>query len=148
LKDFDGITDITVTPFYAQLDKLFPDSKFILTVRDKESWLRSLEAQWSIKGVFNDSLSSNETNMQRRRMLRVAAYGTYAFNEERLSYVYDLHYKNVIEYFKERPESLLIINIYADESWENLCPFLNQPVLDKPFPWRNKNTNFTEILSN
>ncbi len=148
LKDFDGITDITVTPFYAQLDKLFPDSKFILTVRDKESWLRSLKAQWSIKGVFNDSLSSNETNMQRRRMLRVAAYGTYAFNEERLSYVYDLHYKNVIEYFKERPESLLIINIYAGESWENLCPFLNQPVLDKPFPWRDKNTNFIEILSN
>jgi hypothetical protein len=40
LKDFDGITDITVAPYYAQLDKLFPDSKFILTVRDKDSWLK------------------------------------------------------------------------------------------------------------
>jgi hypothetical protein len=69
LKDFDGITDITVTPFYAQLDKLFPDSKFILTVRDKESWLRSLEAQWSIKGVFNDSLSSNETVREKALLL-------------------------------------------------------------------------------
>ncbi len=138
LNDFDGITDITVAPFYAQLDKLFPNSKFILTIRDKESWLRSLEEQWSTKPVFDDSLSPNETNMQRRRMLRVAAYGTYAFNEERLSYVYDLHYKNVIEYFKERPESLLIINIYSGEGWEKLCPFLNQTVLDKPFPLIDK----------
>lgn len=138
LNDFDGITDITVAPFYAQLDKLFPDSKFILTVRDKESWLRSLEAQWNTKPVFDDSRAGKETNMQRRRLLRVAAYGTYTFNEDRFSYVYDLHYKNVVEYFKERPESLLIINIYAGEGWEKLCPFLNQPVLDQPFPFIKK----------
>lgn len=136
LNDFDGITDITVAPFYAQLDKLFPDSKFILTVRDKESWLRSLEAQWSAKHAFDDSSASNEANMQRRRLLRVTAYGTYTFNKERFSDVYDLHYKNVIEYFKQRPESLLIINIYAGEGWGKLCPFLNQPILDRPFPFR------------
>ena len=134
LNDFDGITDITVAPFYAQLDLLFPGSKFILTVRDKESWLSSLEAQWSANHVFDDSRAGKETNMQRRMLLRVAAYGTYAFNKERFSYVYDLHYKNVVEYFKERPESLLIINIYTGEGWDKLCPFLNQPILDKPFP--------------
>jgi hypothetical protein len=138
LNDFDGITDITVAPFYAQLDKLFPDSKFILTVRDKESWLRSLAAQWSAEPVFDDSRVSNETNQQRRKLLRIAAYGTYTFNEERFSYVYDLHYKNVVEYFKECSESLLLLNIYAGEGWEKLCSFLNKPSLSKPFSFRDK----------
>lgn len=138
LKDFDGITDIAVAPFYAQLDNLFPNSKFILTVRDKESWLKSLATQWSTELVLDDSLASNEANMQRRRLLRIATYGTYTFNEERFNYVYDLHYKSATEHFKQRPESLLIINIYAGDGWEKLCPFLNLPVCQEPFPFRNQ----------
>jgi hypothetical protein len=35
LQTLDGITDITVAPFYPHLDDLFPGSKFILTVREK-----------------------------------------------------------------------------------------------------------------
>jgi hypothetical protein len=146
LNDFDGITDIPAAPFYPQLDNLFPGSKFILTLRDKESWLKSLEAQWSAKPVFDDLLSSNETNMQRRRLLRVAAYGTYTFNKDRFSHVYDLHSKKIVEYFKSRARSLLIINIYAGEGWEKLCPFLNIPVLDTPFPFLAKKSGFTKIL--
>jgi hypothetical protein len=134
LKDFDGITDITVAPYYAQLDKLFPDSKFILTIRDKESWLRSVEAHFG-KPVF-EGTPSNENTMLLRRQFRVAVYGTYSFNRERFSHVYDLHYKNVTDYFKNRPESLLIINIYKGDGWEKLCPFLNLPILNKAFPFR------------
>lgn len=132
LNDFDGITDIIVAPFYAQLDKLFPDSKFILTIRDKQSWLRSLEAHFSKPVV--EGVASNENTMLLRRLLRVAVYGTYIFNEERFSYVYDLHYKNVVDYFKYRHESLLILNISKGEGWEKLCPFLSLPVSEQPFP--------------
>ena len=138
LNDFDAITDITVAPYYAQLDKLFPDNKFILTVRDKESWLRALESQWREIPVFDDS-PSKETNMQRTRLFHAAVYGTYTFNEKQFSYAYDLHYRNVVEYFKERPESLLIINIFEGDVWEKLCPFLNIPVLNQPFPLIDKN---------
>jgi hypothetical protein len=146
LKDFDGITDITVAPYYAQLDKLFPDSKFILTVRDKESWLRSVEAHFG-KPVF-EGTPSNENTMLLRRLLRVAVYGSYSFNEERFSYVYDLHYKNVTEYFKGRPESLLVINICEGEGWDKLCPFLKEPILDKSFPFMYKKSELKKILSN
>jgi hypothetical protein len=147
LKEFDGITDITVAPYYAQLDQLFPDSKFILTVRDKDSWLRSIEAHWSGKPVL-ETAPDNEAKMKLRRLLRLAVYGTYVFNKERLSYVYDLHYKNVIEYFKDRPDSLLVINICGGESWNKLCPFLNLPLLNEPFPSMQKKSILTQILSN
>ncbi len=147
LKEFDGITDITVAPYYAQLDQLFPDSKFILTVRDKDSWLRSIEAHWSGKPVL-ETAPDNEAKMKLRRLLRLAVYGTYVFNKERLSYVYDLHYRNVIEYFKARPDSLLVINICGGESWNKLCPFLNLPLLNEPFPSMQKKSILTQILSN
>lgn len=138
LNDFDGITDITVAPYYAQLDKLFPDSKFILTVRNKESWLKSVAAHFG-EPVF-EGTPSNENTMLLRRQLRIAVYGTYTFNEERFSSVYDWHYKNVVEYFKDRPESLLILNIHEGDGWRKLCPFFDFPVLNKPFPFITKKT--------
>jgi hypothetical protein len=146
LKDFDGITDITVAPYYAQLDKLFPESKFILTIRDKDSWLKSVAAHFG-KHVF-EGTPSNENTMLLRRQLRVAVYGTYSFNKERFSDVYELHYKNVIEYFKDRPESLLVINICEGEGWNKLCPFLKAPILDKHFPFMSIKSDLNKILSN
>jgi Sulfotransferase domain len=43
LREKQALTDIPVAPFYAQFDALFPDSKFILTTRPTDSWLRSVE---------------------------------------------------------------------------------------------------------
>ena len=40
LEKYDAVTDITLAPFYAQLDKEYPGSKFILTIRDKKDWAR------------------------------------------------------------------------------------------------------------
>ncbi|MCP2729838.1 sulfotransferase family protein [Limnofasciculus baicalensis] len=134
--EFDGITATAVAPFFPQLDQMFPDSKFILTVRDRESWLKSVEETWQIKDI-RDGLD-NEPKNQIRILQRVAIFGTYKFNRERLSYIYDLHYKTVMEYFKDRPESLLIIDICGGEGWEKLCPFFKSPLVDAPFPFKSK----------
>jgi hypothetical protein len=69
---------------------------------------------------------------------RVVIFGTYKFNRERLSYIYDLHYKTVMEYFKDRPESLLAIDICGGEGWEKLCPFLKLPLRKAPFQLKSK----------
>ncbi|MBY9005500.1 MAG: hypothetical protein KGD63_01955 [Candidatus Lokiarchaeota archaeon] len=138
LNDYDGISDITVSPYYAQLDKLYPNSKFILSLRDKEAWLKSFEAHWENRDPFNEP-NKSETYMKIRRFLRASVYGTYKYNRERMSYVYDLHVKNVLEYFKNRPSSLLIINIFEKNAWKHLCKFLNVSNMDGPFP--NVKTN-------
>ena len=149
LKEFDGITDITVAPFYPQLDRLFPGSKFILTVRDKETWLKSIEQHWYGRSAFSDLPylpSEREIHMRIRRLLRSAVYGCYEFSRDRLSYVYDLHYKNVTDYFKNKPESLLVLDICAGEGWEKLCPFLGKPHIDKPFPYIRKKKVLKALL--
>ena len=45
LEKYDAVTDVTLAPFYAQLDQEYPGSKFILTVlplRQTEGFLTSI----------------------------------------------------------------------------------------------------------
>ncbi len=154
LNNHDGITDITMSPYYVQMDSLYPGSKFILTVRDKEAWLQGIERHWerktsvdypyqekSKKRLLNQLLGlkrkQEEEKIRKaelRRFLRAATYGIYRFNRERLYYVYDLHYKNATEYFKDRPDSLLVLDITAGQGWTELCGYLGLPVINEPFP--------------
>jgi hypothetical protein len=50
LDEFEAITDITASPYYAQFDRAYPGSKFVLTVRDIEQWLVSLEKHFKRLG--------------------------------------------------------------------------------------------------
>ncbi|MEO0535928.1 MAG: sulfotransferase family protein [Cyanobacteria bacterium P01_A01_bin.123] len=149
LEQYDGLTDITVSAFYAQLDRLFPGSKFILTVRNKADWLRSLEVHWRDYPSFPEAHSAQlcqrslgtlnaKTKLQIHgeilRILRAIVYGCYEFNHARASYVYDLHHHNVLDYFKARSDDLLVLDICAGEGWSKLCPFLNQPLVHQSFP--------------
>ena len=60
LETYDAITDITSIPYYRQLDRAY-DSKFILTIRDKEDWLQSTEVFWNtalINGRWNEIIKN------------------------------------------------------------------------------------------
>jgi len=134
LQRFDGITDITVAPCYAQLDRLYPGSRFVLTLRDKEAWLDSMERLLGRKPVLDESVPGNKLYLKIRNFLQEEVYGTRSFSREKMSNVYDLHTKNVIDYFRDSPESLLIIDVTRGEGWEKLCPFLGKAVPEEPFP--------------
>ncbi|MEB3213871.1 MAG: sulfotransferase [Leptolyngbyaceae bacterium] len=137
LKTLDGITDVTVSLFYPHLDRQYPGSKFILTVRNKDCWLESLEKHWKAYPCFDESMPDTPENRIRlsvRQLLCATIFGCYFFSRDRASYVYDLHYKNVTDYFKNRPDDLLIIDICAGQGWEELCPFLGYPIQVRDFP--------------
>lgn len=135
LKYYDGLTDITTAPFYHHFDKLYPGSKFVLTVRDKESWLGSCSRHWFNRPAFKDvDDPDEEVHIKMRQFLRAAVYGCYNFDRERFSRVYDQHVREVMEYFKDRPEDLLIIDICSGEGFEKLAPFLDRPVPTENFP--------------
>ncbi|MBA3534830.1 MAG: hypothetical protein H0T73_23210 [Ardenticatenales bacterium] len=136
---FDGITDIAAAAFYPQLDSSYPNSKFILTLREKEAWLNAMEHHWNNKPIFED-VPGQESKLKMRRFLRASIYGLYTFNRERLAYAYDRHHEGVFNHFKHRPDDLLVLNICEGEGWEKLCPFLEVPLLPGPFPHvRRKN---------
>lgn len=134
LQNCDGITDLTIVPYYAQLYEIFPDSKFILTTRNKEDWLISMRTHWEEK-VDDKSKPEYELKMNIRYFLRAAVYGCQRYSIDRLSYVYDLHYRNVVDYFRNKDNSLLIMNINDGDGWEKLCPFLGLEIPQTEFPF-------------
>ena len=145
LEMHDGMTDITVAPYYEELDRLYPGSKFVLTVRDEETWLQSCENHWSGRDAFAPTKgSSEESHMKIRRFLRAAVYGCYDFQPERFARVYRKHVDQVLDYFRDRPEDLLVMNVVGGEGFEKLCPFLGLPIPIKPFP--HKGNRLTEQL--
>lgn len=130
----DGVSDLLAATFFRELDDAFPGSRFVLTMREREAWLDSMEAHWDGKAVYEDDEGGLDTKVRMRRFLRAACYGTYAFDRRRLARAFDDHHARVRAHFASRPDDLLELDIIGGEGWERLAPFLNQPVLDAPFP--------------
>jgi hypothetical protein len=133
---YQAVTDTPVVCFYPQFDQLYPGSKFILTIRDKESWLDSVELHWK-RGdhvVGSPAIYKPTFDM----FISALVYGSHVFHKDRFSYVYDLHAKNVREYFAGRPNDLLVLNICGGDGWDPLCRFLGKPIPEAAFPHENR----------
>jgi hypothetical protein len=134
-RDVDALTDISVAPHYAELDRAWPGSRFILTVREQASWLRSIEMHWRLMLQW----WQDETPALRRfhEEVALAAYGTLTFEREHFARVYDAHERNVRAYFRGR-DDLLVMDICGGERWPRLCAFLGLPAPPAPFPHANE----------
>ena len=129
LAAYDAFTDTPIPSFYQELDNLYPGSKFILTTRDMDGWLKSCKKQFTKKLADKRSDAGNQ--------LFLDLYDTVVFDEEKFKAGYKKFTDGVFDYFKDRPNDLLLINIARGEGWEKLCPFLNKPLQTLPFPKSN-----------
>ena len=134
MSKYDSATDISVAPFFPQLDEVYPGSKFILTVREESSWLRSLENHFSeIESVLEDDAQFKCF----ADFINAAVYGTLVYSKARMKYARQNHHRAIIHYFSDRPDDLLIMNICAGDGWDNLVSFLGKPMPEIPFPSKN-----------
>lgn len=138
LDRYDAITDTPLARVYQQLDRAYPGSKFIWTIREKESWLKSCELWWARSVV-----PFMENDHQRvlgpfMRLVGEATYGTAFFDATLFSQTYDAHMSEVPGYFRGRDQDLLTLNICAGEGWAGLAPFLDAALPDREFPHRNE----------
>jgi len=133
LMDYDAFFDNPIPVIYRDLDTRFPGSKFILTLRDQQRWLQSCE--W----MFNNMREAWGFDVSERiKSMHYALYGTNEFDEARFSKAYRQHTMNVLDYFSERREDLLVLDLDAEEElWDVLCGFLKTPVPNSPFPRSN-----------
>ena len=111
--------------FYPMLDQRYPNSKFILTIRDKEKWLGS--CRWKYKDPTNHLGNA----------IRISVFGCDRFHEPTFSYLYDSHKESVLHYFKDRPDDLLVFNCDSGAGWEELCSFLGREIPSVSFPHKN-----------
>lgn len=135
LSTFDAVTNLPMATYFRELDQRYPGSKFILTNRDVDPWLESIERQFS-KNAYPDS--------QFDRDIRLAQYGVITFNEARFRRIHAEHQSAVAEYFADRPDDLLQMNVFEGDHWDPLCKFLNKPVPNGEFPTLRPGLNLSD----
>jgi sulfotransferase family protein len=121
----DAVQDTPWPTLFQQLDVAFPGSCFIHVIRNRDAW---------IKSAVNDFQSfPNEIH----RLIYGSAYPE--GNEVEWLARYDQHNKDVSDYFAERPEDFLQLNLDEFQvNWENVCPFLGETVPDMAWPHANQ----------
>lgn len=132
LDKYRGITN-ALEMIFPQVDKVYPGSKFIHIVRDKDAWLDSAEKHWArmIENIGEEDAMNIHHHL--------ITFGTYLFNKDRFSYVYDMHSNMVTDYFNHRYEDLLMLDITADDDYVyKVCKFLDIPVIDSTPVHSNK----------
>ncbi len=117
-------------PLYKEFDAAFPGSRFVLTIREPEDWLRSYKNMLRVMGTP----SADENRM--RRILYGLPFPE--VTDSALLERYLRHNNDVRDHFRKRPEDLLVVDWRQGDGWEKLCAFLGKPIPDIPFPHANQ----------
>jgi len=128
-----ALCDLPIPLLYQQLDRAYPGSKFILTVRNETSWLQSVQNHWSHDhNRFRASWSTDPFTHKVHKLL----YGQKGFDAEIFLARYRRHNAEVQEYFKDRPADLLVMDMDSNPGWNALCAFLERPIPAEPYPMK------------
>lgn len=143
---------------FAQVDVLFPRSKFILTVREPEQWYESL-CRFACKAYGVSSVDQLTEAYVRDHVLYLYRGYTYDGFRRRVTVVrdgklvqdwsllfdkdsriadYRGHNELVLRYFQDRPDDLLVIDLSRERDVGRILDFLDIP-RDFNFPVPHEN---------
>lgn len=126
IEAYDAFEDNPIPQIFKELDGMFPDSKFILTVRESESWYKSvahhIEAQVSPMHEWVFGRGKSIPAKDKAHTIRV----------------FEEHNAAVVAYFKDRPNDLLVYDVKEHTDWKSLCDFLDKPIPAADYPHANR----------
>ena len=142
LEDYDAYFDlgfwsanIPYVDLLRQLDRGYPDSRFILHTRNVDGWVRSRRAHRERK---------NTRTVIRRLLQRAPPRATGPEWETEARKLFAECHEAALARFRGRPRDLLVFDATAGHGWPELCSFLGRPVPTDsgdeplPFPHRGK----------
>lgn len=124
---YDAASDIPVVRYFRELDKTFKKSKFVYTIRD--NWIDAVEPYFLRKKGRKYGHEQLEN--------RQSVYGAIDFDRKKYEDAYKRHDEAVREYFTNRPDDLLVLNIIAGENPSALNAFLEIKNGKDEFPKSN-----------
>jgi hypothetical protein len=129
-----ALADVNASCRYRELDVMYPGSKFVLTTRQREPWLKSCQRHWETSDLDKSPIAIRFEYYWCRANL----FGRLDFDAENHWRAYERHVSGVRSYFQNRSADLLEIDLTCGGAWEPLCRFLNVTVPTIPFPWENR----------
>lgn len=129
INEFDAYSDWLIEDtqhLFKELDEQYPGSKFIYTRREVEGWIASRKKHLERTPNIEKLRAENPDNPW------------YNAHEDRWRQNFINHENDVLDYFKDRPQDLLVFDITKGDGWNEVCGLLELAVPDKPFPHKNK----------
>lgn len=134
MEGYDSFEDWPWPLMYQEIDRHFPDARFILTTRkDPETWFRSLCRYAKYTGPT-----------EYRRHI----YGHYiphGYDNEHIRIYLD-HNQAVREYFRNRPHKLVELCWELGDGWEELGTFLGVTPPTRRLPHANRSPSRTGLI--
>jgi len=116
--DLQCYGDLRLWKYFKELDKQYPNSKFILNTRNIENWIKSRKKHYGANYYNND------------------IYHGIVMDEKVWRNDWFRHNKNVKEYFKNRPQDLLIFDVEVN-NFDKIANFFNIDTKKHKFLFRH-----------
>ncbi|KAI8622944.1 P-loop containing nucleoside triphosphate hydrolase protein [Xylariaceae sp. FL1651] len=141
-----------------EIVQAYPDAKFILTVREPETWARSV---WNTIGLIDVGMQSfptsffkyfDKTDLQFSRLVALIfdtisrGHGRTGAGFEAAMKVYEEHNARVKEMLPA--DRLLVVKLEDGLGWEQICPFLGVDTPAAPYPRMNDTKQFQANAGN
>ena len=130
---FDALQDYPYSFNYEYINVNFPDSVYILTIRDNDSWFNSL---LNYQNLYKTATSY-------KLLKKLYGYEIISLeNKTEIILKYNEYNTNIIKYFDDKPAKLLIINL-ADEKDDDIKIKLSNFLkinIDFEIPYENKSS--------
>lgn len=135
----DVIADTPSYCDYQIFDKQFPQSKFIYLERDLKSWLPSIKSLLKnmITGLTTTHGGFHPTVRQCYEKVFQRINDVNIHSDEHLSNCYNNHKKAANNYFKDRPDCFISINIGQTGAYRQMITFLDIESTKETFPKLN-----------
>lgn len=119
---------------YHEVNVAFPGSLFVLTTRNPKHWLASYRAMLGSENSPPDEVTA----------VRILLYGEdpRKAHDDMLMERFSRHNAAVLDYFRESPSKLLVVDWEKGDGWEQICGFLGLSIPDTPFPHLNQRADW------
>jgi len=140
---FDAFTDTPISARFESFYDQFPNSKFILTTRSFDGWVKSMSRHWRRHLGMSDFDAIKAAMKEPRsfhygiefRDINSRLYFDYGSYRE----AFDAYEQRVRRFFRNKPaDRFLELNILGGEGWPKLCAFVGRDVPSVAFPWENR----------
>ena len=145
-KGYGACLDFPSCNYYKELMEFYPDAKVILTIRDDENWIKS----WNV-------LNNQVLNSFTFKFLAKIPYTSFKLQKdihnkmilgEDGAFKGDVTDKAIKQRFNEWNQSVIdyvpkdrLLIYEVKDGWEPICEFLDKPIPNIPFPYKNKTKN-------
>jgi len=150
LGEYSAVTDTPCVNFYKELITAYPDVKVILTTRDPDEWIQSMERSvleilsWRIWGVLNRVKYLGRPGLKAAHDTLELALTDWTsgnpYDRDALRRGFIAHNNNV------RSAAPDLLEFSPKDGWEPLCRYLGKDVPEKPFPYVNKGGNAARLM--